>query len=41
MYAELFGGHFGSGDAVRDLLEGNVARIVRTAMIWFFVDAER
>ena len=41
MYAKLFGRHFGSGDPVRYLLEGDVARIVRTAMIWFFVDAER
>ena len=41
MYAKLFGRHFGSGDSVGYLLEGDVARIVRTAMIWFFVDTER
>ena len=41
MYAKFFGRHFGSGDPVRYLLEGDVARIVRTPMIWFFVDAER
>jgi hypothetical protein len=41
MYAKLFGRHFGSSDSVRYLLEGDVAPIVRTAMIWFFVDTER
>ena len=41
MYAKFFGRHFRSGDPVRYLLEGDVARIIRTPMIWFFVDAER
>ena len=40
MNAKLFGGHFRSSDAVRYLLERDVARIVGTAMIGLFVNAE-
>src|SRR5262245_40787189 len=39
--AELLGRHFGSGNAVCDLLERDVARIVRRAVIGLGVDAER
>jgi hypothetical protein len=38
--AELLGRHFGSGNAVCYLLERDVARIVRRAVIGLGVDAE-
>ena len=40
MNAELFCGHFRSRDAVGYLLEGDVTRIVGTAIIGLFVNAE-
>ena len=41
MNTELFSGHLRSSDTIRYFLECNVARVVRRAMIRFFIDAER
>ena len=41
MNAEFFGGHLRSSDAIRYLLECDVACVVGRAMIGLFVDTER
>src|SRR5271154_1162230 len=40
MDSQFFGRHFRSSNAVRYLLERDVTRIVRRAMIWFRINAE-
>ena len=40
MNAQFFGSHFRSGDAISYLLERDVTRIIRVAVIGLHVDAE-
>ena len=40
MNPELLGCHFGSGDAIRDLLERDISGIVRSTMVGLHIDAE-
>src|SRR5262252_7414097 len=40
-HTQFFGGHARAFHAIPDLLEGDLACIIRRAVIWLFVDAER